>query len=91
MESIIQDEKECWVCGRKGDLHRHHIFEGRNRQMSEKYGLTVWLCPEHHNMSGRGVHYNKDLDLRLKQEAQEVFEAKFSHQEYMNVIGRNYL
>ena len=39
--------RECFLCGRNGRgdrLERHHIFGAANRKLSEKYGLTVWLC-----------------------------------------------
>ena len=51
MNSIIQSKKECYVCHRQGVLHKHHVFGGSNRKNSERYGMTVWLCPADHNMS----------------------------------------
>lgn len=33
----------------KYNLEEHHIFEGTaNRNLSEKYGLKVYLCQKHH-------------------------------------------
>ena len=92
MESILQDNKECYVCGTTCNLHDHHIVYGTsNRKQSEKYGLKVWLCMEHHTGSA-GVHFNKDLDLHLKKLAQEHFEALYgARNEFMKVFGRNYL
>lgn len=91
--SIIQTEKECYVCKTTYNLHDHHIIYGRaNRKLSEKYGLKVWLCGMHHNLSSAGVHFNKDLDLHLKKLAQEHFETKFgSELDFREVLGRNYL
>lgn len=89
--SILQTEKVCYVTGWAGKLHRHHIFGGGRRSISDRYGLWVWLSPEWHNMSGHGVHFNHDLDLRLKREAQAAFEAQHSRQAWMDLLGKNYL
>lgn len=82
----------CFVCGRLCHTHKHHIFGGANRKWSEKYGLYVHLCPEDHNMSDRGVHFNKELMDDLHRIGQETFERKCgSREEFMKVFGRNYL
>ena len=91
MNSIIQDKKVCFVCGKDYGLHNHHIYGGANRKVSEKYGLKVWLCPMHHNMSDAGVHFNKELDTKLKKIGQAVFETYYSRERFMKEIGRNYL
>ena len=40
MNSVLQSEKECFVCGTNLNLHSHHIFFGTaNRKLSEKYGM----------------------------------------------------
>jgi hypothetical protein len=79
------------MCHRTGDLHKHHVFGAANRKWSEKYGLWVYLCPEHHNMSSVGVHFNKQFDIHLKQIAQREFEDTYGHDEFMRIFGRNYL
>ena len=91
MDSIIQEEKECWFCGIRTGLERHHILAGAaNRPISEKYGLTVWLCHTHH--TGReGAQYDPEKSLLLKQEAQRKFEAIHGHDLWMQLIRKNYL
>lgn len=93
MKSKIQEFKECYICGRSENLHEHHIFYGTsNRKNSERTGLKVWLCYEHHNGSPAGVHFNKELDLYLKQTAQRVYEETTGTRvEFMAIFGRNYL
>lgn len=88
---LIGSSEYCLVCGATKDLHRHHIFYGCNRAASEKYNLTCYLCARHHNMSDEGVHFKSDLDMAIKQCAQAVFEKEHSHEEFMAIIGRNYL
>lgn len=90
-KSILQTEKECYITGYTGSLHKHHIYGGPNRQISDKHGFWVWLRPELHNMSNQGVHFNKTLDNELKMRCQEEFEKTHSRDEFMKLIGRNYL
>ena len=93
MKSIIQSEKECYICKNTIGLHSHHILFGTsNRKQSEKYGLKVYLCYHHHNGSNEAVHFNKKLDLHLKRIAQRYFEEKYGdRKEFIRVFGRNYL
>ena len=92
MKSILQDEKECWYCKSKYWLQLHHIYYGKNRMNSDKHGFVVWLCEAHHT-GPCGVHNTGGdfLDKRLKAECQKKFEEKHSRQEFMRIIGRNYL
>lgn len=92
MKSIISDEKRCFVCGRSVGLERHHILKGTAwRKQSEKYGLTVWLCFDHHR-GKHGVHNgNTALDFKLMQIAQERFEEIYGHDKFMEVFRRNFL
>lgn len=93
MKSRIQKRKECWVCGAERQLHDHHIIYGKgNRPLSEKYGLKVYLCGYHHNLSNQGVHFNKELDNQLKMMAQEVFEKECgSREDFRSIFGESYL
>lgn len=91
-KSIMQKERRCYVCGTTYDLHEHHIFFGiGNRKNSEKHGFKVHLCGRHHNMSNEGVHFNRELDLRLKRECQAKYEETHTREEFMGIIGKNYL
>lgn len=92
MKSLISNNKSCYVCGCP-TVHKHHIFYGTaNRKQSEKYGCWVWLCPYHHNMSNDGVHFNRELDLQIKRECQERWEAEYgTREEFRNIFGKNYL
>ena len=92
MKSILQTNNACWVCGRIQDLHTHEVFFGTaNRKKSIKWGLQVRLCGEHHDLSSKGVHFNKALDTQLKKFAQTKFEELYGHEKFMEVFKRNYL
>lgn len=90
-KSIMQDEKVCYLTGSTVNLHKHHVFGGPHRQASERWGCWVWLRAEYHNMSDKGVHFDKALDLIVKQDTQERFEKLYGHIKFMEVFGRNYL
>lgn len=90
-KSIIQDEKMCYLCPRTYGLEKHHIMAGlANRRLSEKYGLWVYLCQEHHT-GKKGAQYEKDLNRLLKRQAQRKFEAIYDHELWMAVFRKNYL
>lgn len=90
MKSLLSNEKECYVCKTTVNLHKHHIYAGYNRQLSEKYGCWVYLCMYHHNGSKYSVHYDRDLDLKLRQECQRAFEKEYD-EAFLEIFGRNYL
>ena len=90
-KSIMSNERKCYVCGTTYNLHRHHVYAGRNRQPSEKYGFWCYLCLYHHNGSNEAVHFNRELDLKLKEECQRRFEENGTREEFVKIIGRNYL
>lgn len=90
-QSILQNERECWFCGSRIGLEEHHIFAGTaNRRISEQYGLKVYLCHRHHT-GDHGAQYDKDMNILLKQEAQKAFERLHGHDEWMQLIRKNYL
>lgn len=87
---MIQEERRCWVCGKTVTLERHHVMDGSWRKLSERHGLTVYLCREHHT-GDTGVHQNRALDLQLREYTQRRFEAVHGHEEWMRIFGRNYI
>lgn len=89
--SIMQTDKKCLVCGTDCNLHLHHIYGGANRKVSDKMGFTVYLCGYHHNLSPHGVHSDYKLNLKIKQMCQKKFEETHSRQEFVSLIGKNFL
>lgn len=105
-KSVMQSVKECYLCRRDAELlgylgdlppkglHRHHVMFGTaNRQQSEKHGLWVWLCVKHHNEDHGlyAVHYNKEVNLRLRMDAERIFLQTHTFDEWMDVFKVNYL
>lgn len=92
--SIIQTEKQCYICGSRIWLECHHIYGGNpNRKLSEKYGLKVWLCHGHHNEPPNGVHFNAELRRRLQAKAQKIAMNHYGWtiDQFREIFGKNYL
>ena len=53
----------------------------------------MWLCGRLHNQSEDGVHGKNghELDLMLKRHCQMKYEETHSREEFMALIGKNYL
>ena len=92
-KSIMQkDLSRCFLCGGMQGLEEHHIFGGPDRKLSEKYGLKVMLCGvECHRLGKHSVHMNREVSDSLKRLGQIAFEARHSHQEFMEIFKKNYL
>lgn len=99
MKSIMhQKDGTCYLCALlNGDyryhtqLEEHHVFKGYLRDASEANGLKVYLCPMHHQNSPEAVHSNTTYSLMLKEDAQRAYEEDHSHDEWMAMIGKNYI
>ena len=92
-EFCIMPENPLYSTVRYGNLHRHEVFFGSNRQKSIKYGLVVFLRPEMHNLSKSGVHFNRGFDLQLKTIGQKAAMQCYgwTTEEFIKIFGRNYL
>ena len=92
MKSLISNEKKCYVCGTTQNIHLHHIYRGYAfRKVSDKYGCWVYLCGYHHNLSNEGIHFNKELDTRIKQLCQRKFQEAYPDLDFRKIFGRSYL
>ena len=77
MKSIIQENRECYICrtiynieGSGDDLH--HCLHGSYRQLADEDGLTVYLCRYHHSR----LHDKGEFDMMLKIKAMRAYIAK---------------
>lgn len=89
-KSIMQTGKYCYLCSRTTGIEEHHIYFGSLRRISEKHGFKVWLCADHHR-GNNGPHQRRVIDLLLKRVCQRKFEETHSREDFMKIIGRNYL
>lgn len=88
--SKMQTEKVCYITGRTDNLELHHCLNGAYRKKCDRDGLTVWLTASvhyyiHNTVEGAAVR------LRLKQEAQRVYERDHTREEFIKRYGKSYL
>ncbi len=95
---LHQRDGTCYLCMKLDGnhqyhevLHKHHIYGGPNRSISEAEGFTVYLCLGHHEIGDAAVHNNQENMRILQQDAQREYEKKHTRTEFMQLIGRNYL
>lgn len=97
--SILQEKDgTCYLCRKLHDdyrkhavIHEHHVFGGANRSVSEAEGFKVYLCLEHHETGEEAVHRNNEMMRILQRDAQQEYERTHTREEFMRLIGRNYL
>lgn len=100
-KSIIQEDREhCFLCGRNAradyfGLEEHHVFEGYGkRDISEQYGLKVYICGDRCHRNGKkSVHKNAEVARALKAKAQEMAMQHYgwSIEDFISIIGKSYL
>ena len=83
-KAIERYNGKCALCGKPYE-HLHHVFEGRNRSNSTKYGMVVPLCSNCHNY----IH-NTNYD-GFKKQYQREFELSHTREEFLDIFRRNYL
>lgn len=90
---MTNDLTRCYVCGCTRGIEVHHIIHGTaNRKLSDKYGLVVGLCYQHHR-GGFGVHgkNGQPLNRKLKIEAQNAFTEVYKELDFRQIFGKNYI
>lgn len=98
MNSIMHSKDgSCYMCRLFNEIPRdsyreeHHVFNGPNRQLSEHYGLKVYLCIKHHTIGEAAVHNNAENMILLKKEGQKAFVEKYPDKDFRKIFGKNYL
>ena len=74
-------DEECYLCGglNGGQLVRHEVLYGSNRENSKRHGLWIYVCPDAEKFA------------YLKAEAQALFEEAHPDLDFKEIFGRNYL
>lgn len=101
--SIMHSRQDgtCYLCmklhgiyDRHTNLQEHHVMGGNpGRKLSERYGLKVYLCFQHHTYDGgpEAVHRNDEIRRELEADAQRAFEREHPDLKFREVFGRNAL
>lgn len=100
-KSILHNKKDrtCFLCmmlhgddSYKDVLHEHHVIFGwANRRLSERYGLKVYLCLQHHEIGPEAIHHNDEISDMVQAYAQRAFEKKWPEKNFREIFGRNYI
>jgi hypothetical protein len=88
-EFSIMNNTNLWRNERFPGSHRHEVFEGIHRQDCIKDGLVIYLTPELHNMSDKGIHFDvafrkfaenqaKMCWMRYYEKTEEEFNKKYN-------------
>ena len=91
-KSLFDNQKRCYICLDRRNIHKHHVYGGPHRDKSEKYGEWVYLCAKHHNMSDVGVHFNIKLNQILKELGQIKFEdCVVTREDFVRIFWKSYI
>lgn len=89
LKSIITNDLEhCYLCGAPYP-QIHHIFNFPNKTKSEKYGLIMPLCMNHHT-GDEGVHTIPGKMRETKEFGQRMFELYYPELDFREIFGKNY-
>ena len=81
----------CYFTG-TAPVERHHIWGGANRKNSEKYGFVIPLRPDLHPNGAQAGKNAAEIDMKLKQMAQEYFEEHYgTRDEFRRIFGKSVL
>lgn len=83
---VIKDLEHCYLCGAK-KKELHELIEGKNRQVSMKYGLVIPICRKCHE----NVTNDKTLQDYLHKVAQKEFKKHYKTKNFVQIFGENYL
>jgi hypothetical protein len=89
----IMPKDDLWSTEKFTGSHKHHIFGGANRELSEEDGLFIYLTPEMHNMSDKGIHFNKTFMEYAHSIGQLSYMQYYNKtkEEFIARYGKNYL
>ena len=103
---ITNYENLCAICN-KPAKHIHHLIEGNGkRELSDRFGMTIPLCDDCHNMSKNSVHLNTKMNAMshiigqlwyerqyIAEKAELPFEGlgEEARENFLKTFGKSYL
>lgn len=88
--SIMGEVKGCYLCGFRGDLARHEVFHGSNREKSKNLGCWVNLCPRCHERLHK-KDPKLDWDLKRHGQVRTMAHYGWTVAEFIERFGMNYV
>ena len=81
--SIITKKLDtCYICKQNKKEDWHEVIEGKNRQVSMKYGLVIPICRKCHEI----VTNDKTLQEKLHKVGQKAFEKHYKSEDFLQVF-----
>lgn len=78
--------EKCYCCEGEKE-HIHEIYKGRNRKISIKNGFCIPICSKCHEKTENDANFLRKLQIICQQK----YEETHTREEFMKIIGRNYL
>ena len=81
--------KYCDICGKNYASDNHHLIGSTSdRKICDKFPfMQIQICRSCHEV----IHHNNTANKLSKMLGQALFEANFSHSEYITLFKQNYL
>ena len=90
--SVLTDDLEHCIVTGSSRVEIHHVFNGPDHDMSEKYGFLIPLRPDWHNGSPYSIHMDQKFDEEWKRYAQKYYEEHIgSREEFRREFRQSYL
>ena len=86
-----KEEGTCFLCMLLENDFQTYGYSGHQRDISEEYGLKVYLCYRHHREGPEAVHNNKRYRRMLEALGQQAFEERYGHKKFMEIFQKNYI
>jgi hypothetical protein len=82
----------CEVCGMSPAVTTHEVYYGTaNRKVSIKNGFQVKICARCHDAAHYKIDIGIDVNRKLRERFQREYEKNHTRQEFIELIGHNYL
>ena len=83
-------ENQCIICETYGTELHHIQFRSQVPTLRDCPLNHIYLCPQHHRDGRAGVHFNKELDKKLKLKFQNklefLWEKKYLSRQDVQVV-----
>lgn len=93
-----KDSGYCYLCALlNGDYsykqtEEHHVvFGSGERELSEEWGLKVYLCMGHHREGPDAPHNNPEIREMLCKKARQYFEINYPDEDWEQIFKKRYL
>lgn len=79
-------EDKCVRCERYTETVRHEVYQGADRNTAKAMGWWLPLCPHCHLL----FHAEPSINENWQRKMQIRFEQEHEHDDFMELIGKDY-